>query len=209
MTAWQLPPQIWSRGAIHDSSAAIVRQQAYNRDVRTLLDRLVDWIHDLFSRFMNALGGVPYGRFFAAIALGGVALLVLGRIAYASRLRASPTGERSRSRRIRGESANLWSEAERLAGGGHYTEAAHALYRATLSLLAAGGHVRLHNSKTSGDYARELRRRGDRAYTAFRRFGGHYDRLIYGTGNCDAAEYAVLLADANAVAAIRAIERAA
>ena len=207
--AWQLPPQIWSRAAIHDSVAAIVRQSAYNRDVRTLLDRLLEWIQDLYSRFMNALGGVPYGRFFASIALGGVVVLFLARIAYASRLRATSTDEGSRSRRIRGESADLWGEAERLAADGHYTEAAHALYRATLSLLAVGGLVRLHASKTSGDYARELRRRGDAAYVAFRRFGGRYDRIIYGTGSCDAAEYAQLLTDANAVAATRAIGRAA
>ena len=209
MMAWQLPPQIWSRAAIHDTVAAIVRQRAYNRDVRTLLDRLIDGIRDLFARFMNALGGVPYGRFFATIALAGVVVLILGRIVYASRLRAAAPPRGGRSRRIRGESADLWSEAERLAADGRYTEAAHALYRATLSLLAATGLVRLHDSKTSGDYARELRRRGDASYSAFRRFGGRYDRIIYGTGSCDAAEYAVLLGEANAVAATRTIERAA
>ena len=209
MTAWELPPHAWSRAAIHDTVAAIVRQSAFNRDARTLFDRLFEWIQELFSRFMNALGGMPYGRFFASIALGGVVVLVLARIAYASRLRARATDEGSRSRRIRGESADLWSEAERLAADGHYTDAAHVLYRATLSLLATGGLVRLHESKTSGDYARELRRRGDAAHTAFRRFGGRYDRIIYGAGSCDAAEYAALLGDANAVAATRAVGRAA
>ena len=209
MTAWQLPPQIWSRAAIHDTVAAIVRQSGYNRDVRTLLDHLVDSFRDLFARLVNALGGVPYGRFFATIALAGVVVLILGRIAYASRLRAAATPEGARSRRIKGESADLWTEAERLAADGRYTEAAHALYRATLSLLAAAGIVRLHDSKTSGDYARELRRRGDPSHTAFRRFGSRYDRIIYGTGSCDAAEYALLLGDANDVAAAGMIERAA
>jgi hypothetical protein len=102
-----------------------------------------------------------------------------------------------------------WREAEALAKSGQFTEAAHSLYRATLNVLSANGLVRLHESKTSGDYARELRRRGAPAHTAFRRFGARYDRIMYGTGVCDAASYDALLEDARAVAASHAHERAA
>lgn len=206
---WQLPSGIVSRAAIHDTVGAIARQPAFRRDVRTLLDRLVTWFEDLFSRFAEMLGGVPHGRMVTTTAAVVVVVLIIGRIAYASRLRGRTFDEPGSPRARTGNSGDLWAEAEQLAAEGRFTEAAHALYRATLFLLAAGGVVRLHDSKTSGDYARELRRRGAAAYTAFRRFGARYDRIIYGTGSCDASEYRALVADANAVAATRTAERAA
>jgi hypothetical protein len=209
MMAWQLPAGTWSRAAIHDTVAAIVRQPAYRRDVRTLLDRLIAWLNDLFERFTAMLGDVPHGRFVAMGAAAIVVALIISRVAYSARLRAPTFGEGGRQRRVTGQSSDLWREAEQLAAAGRFTDAAHALYRATLALLASGGLVRLDDSKTSGDYARELRRRGAAAYIAFRHFGGRYDRIIYGTGRCDPAEYGDLLADAKAVASSRTAERAA
>ncbi|HEY2851279.1 MAG TPA: DUF4129 domain-containing protein [Gemmatimonadaceae bacterium] len=209
MTVWQLPSGSWPRAAIHDTVASIVRQPAYRRDARTLLDRFIGWLGDLLARFTEMLGGMPHGRFVATIAATIIVVLVIGRFAYASRLRATTFDDGSRPRQVRGESADLWAEAEQLAAEGRFTEAAHAMYRATLFLLASGGQVRLHDSKTSGDYARELRRRGASAFGAFHHFGARYDRIIYGTGSCDASEYRALVADANAVAATRTTERAA
>lgn len=206
---WQLPAGTWSRAAIHDTVAAIVRQPVYRRDVRTLLDRLMAWLGELFDRFTAMLGGMPHGRFVAMVAAAIVLALIVSRFAYASRLRGRSFGEGSRTRHVAGDSGDFWADAEQLAAAGRFTEAAHALYRATLALLASGGLVRLHDSKTSGDYARELRRRGAAGYSAFRRFGGRYDRIVYGTRICDAAEYGNLLADANAVATSRTAERAA
>ena len=177
MSARQTHP--WSREAIHDTVAAIVKQIGYRRDLRsTLLDRILQWIADAYHRLFDALGGVPHGRFIATVAAGVVALLVVARVTYAARLRTAShdggkTGTRGGSR-----SGDPWSEAARLAEGGHFTEAAHALYRATVARLAAGGLVRLHESKTSGDYVRELRRRGAASHMVFRRFGARYDRII-------------------------------
>lgn len=190
----------WARGAIHDTVAAIVRQPAYHRSLgSTLLDRVWGWIADMYSRLVEALGTVPHGRVVATVAAAIVALLVVARIAYAARLRGVSAMSRASGRGRSGTSVDPWREAEQLAAAGQFTEAAHALYRATVAMLAAGGLVRRHESKTSGDYARELRRRGAPAYGAFRRFGGRYDRIIYGTGVCDAAGYDALLADARAV----------
>jgi hypothetical protein len=196
----QIPNAIWPRAAIHDTVAAIVRQPAYRRSFgTTLLDRVLGWIGDAYSRLVAALGTVPHGRVVATIAAATVALLVVARIAYAARLRGvsatSAAGGRGRS----GTSTDSWRDAEQLAAAGQFTEAAHALYRGTVAVLAARGLVRRHDSKTSGDYSRELRRRGAPAYAAFRRFGARYDRIIYGTGVCDAAGYDALLADARAV----------
>ena len=58
--------------------------------------------------------------------------------------------------------------------------------------LATADQIRLHASKTSGDYARELRARGHAAHNEFRQFGRRYDHVMFGTGACDATTYATL-----------------
>jgi hypothetical protein len=138
-----------------------------------------------------------------------VVILVVARVLYAARLRATPDGTSMPARGRATTASDPWRSAEDLAATGQFTEAAHALYRATTSMLAVKGLVRLHDSKTSGDYARELRRRGAGAHAPFRQFGRRYDRIIYGTGTCDAAEYAALLDEARAVLSLRDTERAA
>lgn len=200
MLGMQAPDAGWPRAAIHDTVAAIVRQPSYRRGLgTTLLDRPLGWIGDWYSRLVAALGTVPHGRVVATIAAATVALLVIARIAYAARLRGTSTTSIANGRSRRGTAADPWREAEQLAAAGQFTEAAHALYRGTVTILASQGLVRRHEAKTSGDYARELRRRGAPAYTAFRAFGLRYDRIIYGTGTCDAAGYDALLAEARAV----------
>ena len=85
-----------------------------------------------------------------------------------------------------------WTEAERLAGVGDYMGAAHALYQAVLRRVAATERIRLHASKTSGDYVRDLRRRGSPMTTAFQQFGRRFDRVVFGKGTCTADDYAGL-----------------
>ena len=201
---------VWPRTAIHDTVAAIVKQPAYRRDItKTLLDRILQWIADVFDRFAQAVQEAPHSRLLATIAFATVIILIAARLVYSARLRSTTDDEPVLGRGRGTSSRDPWREAEQLAATGQFTEAAHALYRAALAMLAVRGLVRLHDSKTSGDYARELRRRADPAYGPFRRFGGRYDRVIYGTGVCDAAEYGALLVDARAVALVRDSERAA
>ena|SRR5689334_21771349 len=201
-------PTVWPRAAIHDTVAAIVRQPAYRRDIgTTLLDRLLQWLADAYERLVQAISGVPHGRLAATIAAGLVAGLIVARVVYAARLRgdvvAGPDGSHARAT----DGADPWVDAERLAARARFTEAAHALYHAGLAMLAARGLLRVLDSKTSGDYARELRRRGSPVYAAFRRFGTCYDRIIYGTGVCSADDYQVLLEDARGLVPVA--ERAA
>ncbi|HEY7236660.1 MAG TPA: DUF4129 domain-containing protein [Gemmatimonadaceae bacterium] len=202
--------RVWPRTAIHDTVAAIVQQKAYRRNVATsLFDRLLQWLWDTLASLIEGLRGVPHGRVVATVAFGVILLLVSARLLYSARLRSTEAGESLIGFSSGSSVGDPWREAEQLASSGRYTEAAHALYRAALAMLEAKGLVRLHESKTSGDYARELRRRGAPAHTPFRRFGARYDRIIYGTGSCDAAEYGALLDDARALAAARGGERAA
>jgi hypothetical protein len=75
--------------------------------------------------------------------------------------------------------------AERLAAEGHFEEAAHALYHGVLLALSRSERLRLDPSKTSGDYARELRARGAASYQPFRAFARRFDVAVFGHGGCD------------------------
>lgn len=201
---------VWPRTAIHDTIAVIVKQRPYRRDIaRSLLDRILDWLGDIFTRVVNAIGEIPHSRVIATIAFVIVVTLILARVLYSARLRATEEEQTIAGRGVSTSSGDPWRDAERLAADGQFTEAAHALYRAALAMLAVKGLVRVHESKTTGDYARELRRRGAPVHAPFRRFGARYDRIIYGAGECDAIQYAALLDDARALAIVRDGERAA
>lgn len=200
----------WPRAAIHDTVAAIVRQSVYRRDLpHTLLDRLLRWLFDLIGRLLGTVGGLPHGREIAIVATAVLVVLIAGRVLYARQLRSGALDELAGAQVEGRVAADPWREAERLASAGRFTEAAHALYRSIVAALAARGLVRPHASKTSGDYTRELRRRNAPAESPFRRFGARYDRIIYGTGECDATNYASLLAEARVVFAAAENERAA
>lgn len=82
-----------------------------------------------------------------------------------------------------------WVAAQALAASGDYTGAAHALYAAMLESAARQHEIRLHPSKTVGDYARELRTRSSSLFSRFREFGRSYEVVMYGIGTCDAQRY--------------------
>src|SRR4051794_26848449 len=122
MSALQAQP--WSRQAIHDTVATIVKQIGYRRDVRsTLLDRILQWIADWYSKVFEALGGLPHGRFIATIAACVVAVLMVARVAYAARLRTHVLGDAVARKRGGRAAGDPWGEAEALARSGHFTEA--------------------------------------------------------------------------------------
>ncbi|MFN0097349.1 MAG: DUF4129 domain-containing protein [Gemmatimonadaceae bacterium] len=108
--------------------------------------------------------------------------------------------------RGRGQRFDPWLEAERLAASGDHLAAAQSLCAALLGACARRGEVVLHQSKTTGDYAREMRRRNAPSLSAFQRFRARYDRVIYDAQACDAAEYAALL---SAATPLLQLERAA
>ena len=197
--------QAWPAQVIQDSVAAIVRQRAYQRSVRaTLLDRILDWLAALIRRFFSGLSEIPNVKWIIL----GIAILVV--LAIAARMWLGSGAEERRRRARPGAvqgSGDPWAEAERVAATGDYTGAAHLLYRGVTERLAATDAIRLHPSKTSGDYARELRMRGSPIHAEFRQFGRRYDHVLFGTGTCDAETYAALRDQARRV--IRPEARAA
>jgi hypothetical protein len=198
------PPQgagtvSWPAPAVHDTVAAIARQAEYDRSVG----------HTVWQDFWNAVGRALNAifEFFRGSAAGRnitlllvaliVAAVIIHFILAALAARNNPAATSALPGRER--NADPWRDAERLAAAGQFTDAAHALLAALLSGFAQRGEIRLHSSKTAGDYARELARRGSPARAAFQQFRRRYDGVIFGTGACDAAGYAALLRDAEPI----------
>jgi uncharacterized protein DUF4129 len=92
------------------------------------------------------------------------------------------------------DTTDPWVRAQRLAAAGRYTDAAHALYRALLASVAARAALRLHPSKTAGDYARDLRRAAPASFGPFREFARDYEVVVYGYRSCDRPRFERLAA---------------
>jgi hypothetical protein len=188
--------QSWPVTAVHDTVAIIARQAIYERTVG----------QSAWTQFWNAVGRAlnTIFNFFRGSQTGRhvtVAIVVLIVLAVAIHFVLSALAARSdvvAADATRGgtRATDAWRDAERLAAEERFTDASHALLAAMLAAFAQRGEVRLHASKTAGDYARELARRGSPARGAFQQFRRRYDALIFGVGTCTADEYAALLRDA-------------
>jgi len=97
------------------------------------------------------------------------------------------------------QSRDPWVVAQQRAAAGDYTAASHALYMALLEALARKEQLRLHPSKTAGDYRRELRARSSSLLPTFQDFARLYELVAYGFRQCDVDRYHRLYALASVV----------
>ena len=200
-----IPPQgtaaSWPVPAVHDTVAAIARQPVYERGVgQTAWQDFWSAVGRALNAIFEFFRGSAAGRHITLLLAGLVVAAVIIHFILAARA-ARDTRASAAARPGRDRNPDAWREAERLAAAGQFTDASHALLAALLSGFAQKGEVRLHASKTAGDYARELARRGSPARAAFQQFRRRYDAVIFGTGTCDAAGYAALLRDAEPILA--------
>jgi Domain of unknown function (DUF4129) len=174
---------------VTNALTAVFRQRAYDRSTpQTIMGRIWQWLSDHLAHGVRAF---VHTRGAAWILLGGLALLATGLVVHllTSRVGDAP-GAAWRTSRRRGEwTGDPWATAQRLAAAGNYTDAAHALYQGLLRALARRDNLRLHESKTVGDYARELRARSSQRVTPFREFARTYEVVVYGLGTCDQDRY--------------------
>lgn len=176
----------WPPAAVHDTVAAVVQSAEFRRSLQmSIAERLFQWAREVLDRLSEFLRGSSSAR---AIAIGlGVllALLVVARIVLAARARrrGGPADD-VESGRSAGE--DPWRAAKRLSDAGRLEEAAHAIYRGVLEELAHRERLRLDPSRTSGDYARELRARGSPSLAPFRAFVRRFDVAVFGHGGCGA-----------------------
>lgn len=165
---------------MHDTVQAVLRDPAFQRSVRTsLADRMLIWLLDWLDRLGKAMHNLPSGR---TIGLGAVALLVvflLARLVIVARQDKTPLRDASRRRRAVATD-DPWEAADLLVADGRFEDAAHALYRGVVLALGRDERLRLDPSRTSGDYARELHRRGSSSLAPFRAFTRRFDAAVYG-----------------------------
>lgn len=147
------------------------------------------------ARWLDSLLEVVRGSrslYWTTIAVFTVILVaVVARAAYLAYRRRDQRAEARGGRASRGArpTRDPWLLAQELAAQENYTDAAHALYRALLEALARRERVRLHPSKTVGDYVRDLRQRSSSLFTRFRDFSRSYETVVYGLGFCDRERY--------------------
>ena len=175
--------------AIRDTIAVLTRHAAYDRSLRqTAMQRFWAWLQELLAPLGRAMDA---SRPLQQIALVLVILLVVAVvaraivIAHAGRVARAAERDGGRGRGASGRLSDPWLEAQRLAGEGDYTAAAHSAYAAVLLALSRRARVRLHPSKTVGDYTRELRRLQSPLAPRYREFARLYEVVIYGVGTCD------------------------
>jgi hypothetical protein len=136
------------------------------------------------------------------LGIGLLAAVVLATLIYYARQFLVDRGfaaAHGDSRRSNLGTRDAWTVAQELAASGDFTGAAHALYIALIGSLATRDLLRLHPSKTIGDYLRELRRRPAAPTQAVYEFARTYELVAYGLRPCDADRYARLHALATRV----------
>jgi hypothetical protein len=189
----------WTTDAIHDTVAAIARQPAYTTSIKqSLFGRFLRFVFDRLRDLRALLGGSPGIRI---VVIGAAALLIViivARIIVSRRIENGRGHERTRGAG-RHARTDYWQRARELAGAGDHVGASRALYAGVLDDLARSGAVRFHPSKTSGDYARELARRGSPSASAFQVFARHFEQIAYGTASTGAEEFERLTRAASGV----------
>jgi hypothetical protein len=182
--------------AVRDTIAAVFASPDFDRSLReTLLDQLWQWIVAGLRALREAADASPL---LARLVYGGTILVVVALLARA--VYVLGVGGRGDARRGgRGGHAapgtlDAWRAAQDEAAAGRYTEAAHLLYRALLETVSRQEQVRLHPSKTVGDYVRDLRARRSAAFAPFREFARAYETVVYGLGTADRQRYEQLYA---------------
>jgi hypothetical protein len=182
-------PQGQSAPVVRKTITAVFKQHMYDRSFRqSLWDRFLYNLMDVLSRLFGAVGKSAATR---PIVIG--ILLILALLAVARIILIFTAGDvfARRSGALGGfrRRVDQWTEAQRLAADARYTDAAHALYAALLEGVAQREDLRIHPSKTVGDYTRELRRRSSSLMPTFRDFARLYEVVVYGLGFCDRDRY--------------------
>ncbi len=175
---------------IADTVAAVFRGREYalHRSV-SLWDIIMRWIAQLVARLFGFAATHPAVGYVVRAAIILAVVLVAARVGYSLLLaRRAPALTFGPGGTKRG--GDWWATSQRLAAQGDYTAAAHALYLALITGAASRGLLSLHDSKTTGDYLRELRQAANNADARhFADFTRSYETVIYGIGVCDSERF--------------------
>lgn len=192
--------------AVRDTIARVFDAAPYNQSARqTIGGYILEAIFRFFRRIFDAVNSSDATRSLAIWVGFSVLALIVARAIYVAihgeTLRATAGGD-TRGSKAPGESA--WAAAQHAASTGDYTQAAHFLYAALIQSLAQRERLRLHSSKTAGDYARDLRSKSSPAWSPFRRFVQAFEFIAYGRRECSREEFERLRALAEPVMGLQA-----
>jgi hypothetical protein len=183
----------WSVEQIHDTVAKIAARPIYNGSARqSLLGRFLHYLGERFLDFLGMFAGTIDARtalVVAGLVVGGV---IVARMVVLKQIHAD---ERLHGRGPRigaGGRIDHWALAREEAAAGRFAQASHAIYSAVIDTLGREGAMKVHSSKTSGDYARDLRRAGYPGVADFRSFAREFDRTVFGETHVGAADFARL-----------------
>jgi hypothetical protein len=182
-----------NNSAIADTVAAVFHSHAFVVHNTVSIGQLIAaWIWNILMRLLGFAASHPVVGLVLRLALGFIGLIVLARIIYGLIARYAPSAIARRHFDV-SRGTDWWATAQSLAARDDYTGAAHALYLALIGSAARGGLVSLHESKTTGDYLREIRRaHGAADVPRFADFTHSYETVIYGIGTCDRERYTYL-----------------
>lgn len=162
---------------------AVLRDPAFRRSLRrSFMDRILVWLQDWLDRLMHHARDLPSLRTVVLVLVALLVLFVVARVLIAAR-----EDDRQARRPLRRGAQvfdDPWHAADELLAQGQLEQAAHALYRGVILTIGRAERIRLDPSRTSGDYARELRRRGSSSLVPFRAFTRRFDAAVYGHEGC-------------------------
>jgi len=182
-----------SNSAIADTVAAVLRSRDFVSHNTVSIGQLIaEWIWGAVVRFLGFAASHPAIGLVLRLTLGAILLVILVRIVYGLIIRYSPS-TLGRQHFDPTRTTDWWNTAQQRASSDDYTGAAHALYLALLGSTARRGLITLHESKTTGDYLREVRRRPEAIdLPRFADFTRSYETVVYGIGTCDQERYSRL-----------------
>ncbi|MBN1918627.1 MAG: DUF4129 domain-containing protein [Verrucomicrobia bacterium] len=166
----------------------------------SLYERFARWLGDKLAALrLPGFGLGPVGSVLAWILVIWACLTLVAILAHmgwhiALLLRRSRTlsigfGDTDSDRLNQHSFEELTATMRELAAKERFREAIRAMMAALLRWLDDGDVVRLHRSKTNGDYVREFPS-SSQARSTFRGFVSAFDSTVYGNARCDRAAYA-------------------
>jgi hypothetical protein len=180
----------WTAAQVHDTVAAIAAQRIYAESDRfSLLGRLFRFLWDRFVDLLEIFEGTLDPRILLYAGIGIVAVVIVARIVIAQRLADGANQRRGRAGPRLDGRTDYWALARDQAAAGRYDDACHLVYAAVIDGLSRRGLVTYHSSKTSGDYARDLRRTAAPLHADFRSFARQFDRVIFRESSVGAVDY--------------------
>lgn len=180
----------WTTRAIHDTVDAIARQPVYSVPLRrSILGRALGWLFERIADVIQLFRGSRDLRIAAIVAAALILVAIIGRIVIAKQIDVVRRRAGFAADFGTGQRRDFWNLARELAASGDHVSASHAVYAAVLDGLTRAGAITFHSSKTSGDYVRELSRRGAAGASDFRAFARYFDRVVYGASSVAPAEY--------------------